>query len=74
MCWCLRCTPNSACVCVRACACISRADLSRNRLSDLPPEVCLLVSLESLNVYQNCLRSLPDHMINLQALTYLNLR
>ncbi|XP_077466851.1 DISP complex protein LRCH3 isoform X3 [Stigmatopora argus] len=51
----------------------TRADLSRNRLSDLPPEVCLLVSLESLNVYQNCLRSLPDHMINLQALTYLNL-
>ncbi|KAM9812849.1 DISP complex protein LRCH3 isoform X2 [Syngnathus typhle] len=51
----------------------TRADLSRNRLSDLPAEVCLLVSLESLNVYQNCLRSLPDHMINLQALTYLNL-
>ncbi|XP_061683477.1 DISP complex protein LRCH3 isoform X2 [Syngnathoides biaculeatus] len=51
----------------------TRADLSRNRLSDLPVEVCLLVSLESLNVYQNCLRSLPDHMINLQALTYLNL-
>ncbi|XP_061639214.1 DISP complex protein LRCH3 isoform X2 [Phyllopteryx taeniolatus] len=51
----------------------TRTDLSRNRLSDLPVEVCLLVSLESLNVYQNCLRSLPDHMINLQALTYLNL-
>ncbi|XP_077396414.1 DISP complex protein LRCH3 isoform X2 [Festucalex cinctus] len=51
----------------------TRADLSRNRLSDLPVEVCLLVSLESLNVYQNCLRSLPEHMINLQALTYLNL-
>ncbi|XP_051934692.1 DISP complex protein LRCH3 isoform X3 [Hippocampus zosterae] len=51
----------------------TRADLSRNRLSDLPPEVCLLVSLERLDVYQNCLRSLPDHMINLQALTYLNL-
>ncbi|XP_054650891.1 DISP complex protein LRCH3 isoform X2 [Dunckerocampus dactyliophorus] len=51
----------------------TRADLSRNRLSELPVEVCLLVSLESLNVYQNCVRSLPDHMINLQALTYLNL-
>ncbi|XP_029027710.1 DISP complex protein LRCH3 isoform X14 [Betta splendens] len=51
----------------------TRADLSRNRLSDLPLEVCLFVSLESLNLYQNCLRSLPDSLINLQALTYLNL-
>uniref|UniRef100_A0A674MQ26 Leucine-rich repeats and calponin homology (CH) domain containing 3 n=1 Tax=Takifugu rubripes TaxID=31033 RepID=A0A674MQ26_TAKRU len=51
----------------------TRADLSRNRLSELPLEVCLFVSLESLNLYQNCLRSLPDSLVNLQALTYLNL-
>ncbi|XP_041850306.1 DISP complex protein LRCH3 isoform X10 [Melanotaenia boesemani] len=51
----------------------TRADLSRNRLSDLPLDVCLFVSLESLNLYQNCLRSLPDGLMNLQALTYLNL-
>ncbi|XP_022594166.1 leucine-rich repeat and calponin homology domain-containing protein 3 isoform X2 [Seriola dumerili] len=51
----------------------TRADLSRNRLSELPLEVCLFVSLESLNLYQNCLRSLPDSLLNLQALTYLNL-
>ncbi|XP_071351935.1 DISP complex protein LRCH3 isoform X2 [Trachinotus anak] len=51
----------------------TRADLSRNRLSELPLEVCLFVSLESLNLYQNCLRSLPDSLMNLQALTYLNL-
>ncbi|KAM4565952.1 DISP complex protein LRCH3 isoform 2-T2 [Odontesthes bonariensis] len=51
----------------------TRADLSRNRLSELPLEVCLFVSLESLNLYQNCLRSLPDGLQNLQALTYLNL-
>uniref|UniRef100_A0A665U8K3 Leucine-rich repeats and calponin homology (CH) domain containing 3 n=1 Tax=Echeneis naucrates TaxID=173247 RepID=A0A665U8K3_ECHNA len=51
----------------------TRADLSRNRLSELPMEVCLFVSLESLNLYQNCLRSLPDSLLNLQALTYLNL-
>ncbi|XP_035986073.1 DISP complex protein LRCH3 isoform X2 [Fundulus heteroclitus] len=50
-----------------------RADLSRNRLSELPPEVCLFVSLEYLNLYQNCLRSLPDGLVNLQALTHLNL-
>ncbi|XP_008296666.1 leucine-rich repeat and calponin homology domain-containing protein 3 isoform X2 [Stegastes partitus] len=51
----------------------TRADLSRNRLSELPLEVCLFVSLENLNLYQNCLRSLPDGLLNLQALTYLNL-
>ncbi|XP_037329832.2 DISP complex protein LRCH3 isoform X2 [Pungitius pungitius] len=51
----------------------TRADLSRNRLSELPLDVCLFVSLESLNLYQNCVRSLPDSMLNLQALTYLNL-
>uniref|UniRef100_A0A1A8HM05 Leucine-rich repeats and calponin homology (CH) domain containing 3 n=1 Tax=Nothobranchius kuhntae TaxID=321403 RepID=A0A1A8HM05_NOTKU len=50
-----------------------RADLSRNRLSELPLEVCLFVSLEYLNLYQNCLRSLPDSLVNLQTLTYLNL-
>uniref|UniRef100_A0A096M752 Leucine rich repeats and calponin homology domain containing 3 n=1 Tax=Poecilia formosa TaxID=48698 RepID=A0A096M752_POEFO len=50
-----------------------RADLSRNRLSELPLEVCLFVSLEYLNLYQNCLRSLPDGLVNLQALTHLNL-
>uniref|UniRef100_A0AAY4B918 Calponin-homology (CH) domain-containing protein n=1 Tax=Denticeps clupeoides TaxID=299321 RepID=A0AAY4B918_9TELE len=51
----------------------TRADLSRNRLSELPVEVCVLVSLENLNLYQNCLRSLPEIIINLQALTYLNI-
>uniref|UniRef100_A0A3B4DC47 Calponin-homology (CH) domain-containing protein n=1 Tax=Pygocentrus nattereri TaxID=42514 RepID=A0A3B4DC47_PYGNA len=51
----------------------TRADLSRNRLSELPVEVCIFVSLENLNLYQNCLRSLPESLINLQALTYLNI-
>uniref|UniRef100_A0A8C2XB72 Leucine rich repeats and calponin homology domain containing 3 n=1 Tax=Cyclopterus lumpus TaxID=8103 RepID=A0A8C2XB72_CYCLU len=51
----------------------TRADMSRNRLSELPLDVCLFVSLESLNLYQNCLRSLPETLLNLQALTYLNL-
>ncbi|XP_067102290.1 DISP complex protein LRCH3 isoform X4 [Osmerus mordax] len=50
-----------------------RADLSRNRLPELPMEVCMFVSLENLNLYQNCLRSLPDSLLNLQALTYLNI-
>ncbi|XP_009291651.1 DISP complex protein LRCH3 isoform X8 [Danio rerio] len=51
----------------------TRADLSRNRLTELPVEVCMFVSLENLNLYQNCLRSLPESLINLQSLTYLNL-
>ncbi|XP_007244050.2 DISP complex protein LRCH3 isoform X6 [Astyanax mexicanus] len=51
----------------------TRADLSRNRLSELPVEACMFVSLENLNLYQNCLRSLPESLINLQALTYLNI-
>uniref|UniRef100_A0A672PW38 Leucine rich repeats and calponin homology domain containing 3 n=1 Tax=Sinocyclocheilus grahami TaxID=75366 RepID=A0A672PW38_SINGR len=51
----------------------TRADLSRNRLMELPVEVCMFVSLENLNLYQNCLRSLPESLINLQSLTYLNI-
>ncbi|XP_026086309.1 leucine-rich repeat and calponin homology domain-containing protein 3-like isoform X4 [Carassius auratus] len=51
----------------------TRADLSRNRLTELPVEVCMYVSLENLNLYQNCLRSLPESLINLQSLTYLNI-
>ncbi|XDV29244.1 hypothetical protein PO909_032386 [Leuciscus waleckii] len=33
----------------------------------------MFVSLENLNLYQNCLRSLPESLINLQSLTYLNI-
>ncbi|KAJ8280516.1 hypothetical protein GJAV_G00055790 [Gymnothorax javanicus] len=51
----------------------TRADLSRNRLPELPVEVCMFVSLENLNLYQNCLRSLPESLLNLQALTHLNI-
>uniref|UniRef100_A0A8C5BV02 Calponin-homology (CH) domain-containing protein n=1 Tax=Gadus morhua TaxID=8049 RepID=A0A8C5BV02_GADMO len=51
----------------------TRADLSRNRLAEVPAEVCVYVSLESLNLYHNCLRTLPDSLVNLQALTYLNI-
>ncbi|CAL8352357.1 unnamed protein product [Lota lota] len=51
----------------------TRADLSRNRLAEVPAEVCVFVSLENLNLYHNCLRTLPDSLVNLQALTYLNI-
>lgn len=36
-------------------------------------ELCLFVSLETLNLYQNCLRTLPETLLNLQSLTCLNL-
>ncbi|XP_055004233.1 leucine-rich repeat and calponin homology domain-containing protein 1 isoform X2 [Boleophthalmus pectinirostris] len=49
------------------------ADLSKNRLADVPSEVCQLVALESLNLYHNCIRTVPDTMISLQSLTNLNL-
>ncbi|KFV85050.1 Leucine-rich repeat and calponin homology domain-containing protein 3, partial [Struthio camelus australis] len=49
------------------------ADLSRNRLSELPAEACHFVSLESLNLYQNCIRYIPEAVLNLQSLTFLNI-
>ncbi|XP_070365132.1 DISP complex protein LRCH3 isoform X5 [Equus asinus] len=51
----------------------TRADLSRNRLSEIPIEACHFVSLETLNLYQNCIRYIPEAILNLQALTYLNI-
>ncbi|XP_036059829.1 DISP complex protein LRCH3 isoform X14 [Onychomys torridus] len=51
----------------------TRADLSRNRLSEIPVEACHFVSLESLNLYQNCIRYIPEAVLNLQALTFLNI-
>ncbi|KAF7236968.1 Leucine-rich repeat and calponin-likey domain-containing protein 3 [Varanus komodoensis] len=51
----------------------SLLDLSRNRLSELPIEACLFVSLESLNLYQNCIRYIPETILNLQSLTFLNI-
>ncbi|XP_040912670.1 leucine-rich repeat and calponin homology domain-containing protein 1 isoform X3 [Toxotes jaculatrix] len=49
------------------------ADLSKNRLTDVPSEVCHLVALETLNLYHNCIRAIPDSIISLQSLTSLNL-
>ncbi|XP_054431141.1 DISP complex protein LRCH3 isoform X4 [Pteronotus mesoamericanus] len=51
----------------------TRADLSRNRLSEIPVETCQFVSLENLNLYQNCIRYIPEAILNLQALTFLNI-
>ncbi|NWW60003.1 LRCH3 protein, partial [Ifrita kowaldi] len=51
----------------------TQADLSRNRLSELPAEACHFVSLETLNLYQNCIRYIPEAILNLQSLTFLNI-
>ncbi|KAM9710065.1 leucine-rich repeat and calponin homology domain-containing protein 1 isoform 4-T4 [Menidia menidia] len=51
----------------------TEADLSKNRLAEVPTEVCHLVALETLNLYHNCIRTIPDSIIGLQSLTSLNL-
>ncbi|XP_063475165.1 leucine-rich repeat and calponin homology domain-containing protein 1 isoform X5 [Symphalangus syndactylus] len=50
-----------------------QADLSKNRLIEVPMELCHFVSLEILNLYHNCIRVIPEAIVNLQMLTYLNL-
>ncbi|KAM4046754.1 leucine-rich repeat and calponin homology domain-containing protein 1 isoform 6-T6 [Anomaloglossus baeobatrachus] len=50
-----------------------QADFSKNRLTEVPVEVCHFVSLEALNLYQNCIKVIPDTLANLQMLTYLNI-
>ncbi|KAK3546674.1 hypothetical protein QTP70_031398 [Hemibagrus guttatus] len=52
---------------------ITHADLSKNRLCEVPEELCQFISLETLSIYHNCVRSVPSTLCHLQALTYLNL-
>lgn len=51
---------------------VTAADLSKNRFPEVPEDACQLISLESLTLYHNCLRSIPQAIVNLQALTHLN--
>lgn len=50
------------------------SDLSKNRFGEIPPEVCMFAPLESLNLYHNCIKMIPEAIVNLQMLTYLNVR
>nr|XP_057923938.1 leucine-rich repeat and calponin homology domain-containing protein 4 isoform X2 [Doryrhamphus excisus] len=52
---------------------ITHADLSKNRLCELPEELGQFISLETLSLYHNGMRSLSSCLGHLQALTYLNL-
>ncbi|KAM9269656.1 leucine-rich repeat and calponin homology domain-containing protein 2 isoform 2-T2 [Cariama cristata] len=51
----------------------TQADLSRNRFTEVPPDVWLFAPLETLNLYHNCIKSIPESIKNLQMLTYLNI-
>ncbi|XP_048461332.1 leucine-rich repeat and calponin homology domain-containing protein 2 isoform X1 [Rhincodon typus] len=50
-----------------------QADLSKNRLIELPQEVCLFAPLETLHLYHNCIKCIPETVVNLQMLTFLNI-
>ncbi|XP_053403859.1 DISP complex protein LRCH3-like isoform X7 [Mercenaria mercenaria] len=49
------------------------ADVSKNRVSEVPKEVCAYISMEKLDCYHNVIKSIPEAIVQLQALTYLNL-
>ncbi|XP_064615281.1 LOW QUALITY PROTEIN: uncharacterized protein LOC135479385 [Liolophura sinensis] len=49
------------------------SDLSKNRLTEVPSEICEYTSMERLNCYHNVIRSIPQAIVQLQALTHLNL-
>ncbi|XP_017044874.1 leucine-rich repeat and calponin homology domain-containing protein isoform X1 [Drosophila ficusphila] len=50
------------------------ADLSRNRFAELPEEVTTFAFLETLLLYHNAIRSIPESVKQLSSLTYLDLR
>jgi Leucine-rich repeat (LRR) protein len=41
---------------------IERLDLSRQELTELPPQISKIVNLKILNVYDNQLKSLPSEI------------
>ncbi|XP_055682493.1 leucine-rich repeat and calponin homology domain-containing protein isoform X2 [Lutzomyia longipalpis] len=50
------------------------ADLSRNRFCELPEDVTSFPFMETLLVYHNAIRSIPETVKELRSLTYLDLR
>lgn len=55
-------------------ACFIVPDLSKNRFCDLPEEVTEFPFLEKLHLYHNAIRIIPDTIVRLQSLNYLDLR
>lgn len=50
------------------------SDLSRNRFCELPEDVTTFPFLETLFMYHNTLRTIPDSVRGLHSLSYLDLR
>ncbi|XP_020803051.1 LOW QUALITY PROTEIN: leucine-rich repeat and calponin homology domain-containing protein 1-like [Drosophila serrata] len=50
------------------------SNLSRNRFCELPEEVTTFAFLETLLLYHNTIRSIPESVKQLSSLTYLDLR
>lgn len=50
------------------------ADLSKNRFAELPEEVTEFLFLEKLHLYHNAIRTIPETVVMLQSLNYLDLR
>ncbi|BFZ00956.1 hypothetical protein BsWGS_03993 [Bradybaena similaris] len=46
-------------------------DISRNRLTEVPHEVCEYLFVEKINCYHNVIRSIPENIQQLQVLTHL---
>ncbi|RXG70847.1 Leucine-rich repeat and calponin homology domain-containing protein 1 [Armadillidium vulgare] len=46
-------------------------NLSKNRFSEVPSEICEYESLEKIHLYHNVIKSLPDQLANLQSLSHL---
>lgn len=54
--------------------CLFVLDLSKNCFTHFPLQVINFWSLESLNLYHNAIRSIPNTVTSLQSLVYLDLR
>ena len=50
------------------------ADLSRNKLVEVPGECTRYQSLERLLLYHNTIKTIPDNIVTLHSLTYLDIR
>jgi len=59
---------------IDCCCLLLMTDLSKNKLSELPTEVTRFSSLEKLNLYHNVIRFIPETVMYLQCLTYLDIR
>ena len=50
------------------------SDLSKNRFTEIPREICEYRSIERIRCYNNIIRIIPEALVQLQALAHLNLR